>query len=119
MSADFLAVIAVFGTLKAGATFSVIDPLYPPERQRVYLEVAQPKALVNIKKATLEAGELSSIVRSYIDEFLSLIAEVPALYIDDNGFLSGGEKDSLAIFDAFQGKKSSSPGVLVGPDSNP
>lgn len=32
-------VVAVMGVLKAGATFSVIDPAYPPARQCVYLQV--------------------------------------------------------------------------------
>jgi len=45
-------VVAVMGVLKAGATFSVIDPAYPPERQKVYFEVALPRALVIIEKAT-------------------------------------------------------------------
>ncbi|CAZ85576.1 unnamed protein product [Tuber melanosporum] len=39
-------VVAVMGVLKAGATFSVIDPAYPPARQNIYLQVAQPRALV-------------------------------------------------------------------------
>lgn len=32
-------VVAIMGILKAGATFSVIDPAYPEDRQIVYLEV--------------------------------------------------------------------------------
>ncbi|RJE16600.1 L-aminoadipate-semialdehyde dehydrogenase, large subunit, partial [Aspergillus sclerotialis] len=52
-------VVAVMGILKSGATFSVIDPAYPPERQNVYLDVARPRALVVIEKATRDAGELS------------------------------------------------------------
>ncbi|KAM5351841.1 hypothetical protein ACJ41O_004564 [Fusarium nematophilum] len=42
----------------SGAIMSVLDPLYPPTRQQIYLEVAQPCALVNIAKATDEAGPL-------------------------------------------------------------
>ena len=112
-------VIAVIGTLKAGATFSVIDPLYPPERQRIYLEVAHPKALVNIRKATIDAGELSAFVRSYIGQSLQLKTEVPALYIDSKGTLSGGCRDGTDIFDSVQTKRSLSPEVITGPDSNP
>ena len=112
-------VVAVMGVLKAGATFSVIDPAYPPDRQKIYLEVAQPRALVNIEKATIEAGELSQTVRSYIHEKLKLKTEVPALRIGDDGILSGGTVDGSDIFASERKHASSSPGVLVGPDSNP
>ena len=43
--------IAVMGVLKAGATFSVIDPAYPPARQNIYLSVAKPKGLIGLEKA--------------------------------------------------------------------
>ena len=112
-------VVAVMGVLKAGATFSVIDPLYPPERQKIYLEVAQPKALVNIYKATIEAGQLSQTVRSYIDESLKLKAEVPALRLADDGSLHGGEIQGKDVFEAVRADASRNPNVLVGPDSNP
>ena len=112
-------VVAVMGVLKAGATFSVIDPAYPPERQKIYLEVAQPRALVNIHKATIEAGHLSQLVRDYIDNDLQLKTEVPALRIGDDGRLSGGFRDGQDILDWQRGSATMSPGVLVGPDSNP
>jgi len=114
-------VVAVMGVLKAGATFSVIDPAYPPERQKIYLEVAQPRAVVNIAKATMEAGPLSRLVRDYIDDELTLKAEVPALRIDDDGFLSGGcgVVDDQDVLDAQRKLAAKPPGVVVGPDSNP
>ncbi|KAI4121611.1 MAG: hypothetical protein LQ347_006797 [Umbilicaria vellea] len=112
-------VVAVMGVLKAGATFSVIDPAYPPDRQIVYLEVAQPRALVVIEKATIEAGELSCKVRSFIQEHLQLKTEVPALRINDNGSVHGGVFEGHDIFDPQRSQASRSPGVLVGPDSNP
>ncbi|SLM34666.1 l-aminoadipate-semialdehyde dehydrogenase large subunit [Lasallia pustulata] len=112
-------VVAVMGVLKAGATFSVIDPAYPPDRQIIYLEVAQPRALVIIEKATIEAGELSSKVRSFIQEHLQLKTEVPGLRIDNNGNLHGGIFEGHDIFDSQRSQASTSPGVLVGPDSNP
>ena len=108
-------VVAVMGVLKAGGTFSVIDPLYPPERQKVYLEVAQPKALINIRKATDEAGPLSHLVRSYIDEFLHLKVEVPALRLLDDGQLAGLTEGVKSVHAPVR----EHPGVLVGPDSNP
>ena len=112
-------VVAVMGVLKAGATFSVIDPAYPPERQKIYLEVAQPRALVNIAKATEEAGPLSGLVRNYIDTELKLKTEIPALQIGPNGFLSGGLIDGQDALDLQRKLSSESPNVLVGPDSNP
>ena len=112
-------VVAVMGVLRAGGTFSVIDPAYPPERQKIYLEVAQPRALINIKKATQEAGELSQLVRSYIDTELNLKTEVPSLYIEDNGNLLGGKLYAGDIFDSLRNHANVGPDVLVGPDSNP
>ena len=113
-------VVAVMGTLKAGATFSVLDPAYPPDRQNIYLEVAKPRALVVIEKATKEAGEISQKVREYIAANLDLCTEVPALALQNDGSLSGGidysGKDVLAGYTTVQSR---SPGVVVGPDSTP
>lgn len=114
-------VVAVMGILKAGATFSVIDPAYPPERQNIYLDVARPRALVNIAKATRDAGELSDIVRSFINEHLELRTEVPALALQDDGTLVGGSIDANGqdVFTNQVNLKSKSVGVIVGPDSTP
>ncbi|ODH46207.1 L-aminoadipate-semialdehyde dehydrogenase [Paracoccidioides brasiliensis] len=112
-------VVSIMGTLMSAATMSILDPAYPPARQQIYLEVSQPCALVNIARATDEAGPLAPIVRKYIDEELKLKAEVPSLRIHDNGFLSGGEIDGTDIFAQVRAKASSPPDTLVGPDSNP
>ncbi|KAI9839556.1 MAG: large subunit of alpha-aminoadipate reductase [Sarea resinae] len=112
-------VVAVMGALKAGAAFSVIDPAYPPDRQNIYLDVARPRALVVIEKASREAGELSEKVRSFIDTNLELRAEVPSLILKDDGSLLGGMiggQDVLAPQTSLKGKP---PGVVVGPDSTP
>lgn len=98
---------------------SVLDPLYPPTRQQIYLEVAQPCALVNIARATDEAGPLAPLVRRYIDEELKLKTEVPSLRIGDDGFLFGGEVDGRDVFETVRAKAELPPAVLVGPDSNP
>ena len=98
---------------------SILDPAYPPTRQKVYLEVAQPRALVNIAKATDEAGPLAPVVRRYIDEELQLKAEVPLLCIDDSGVLSGGDIGGKDLFAQIRTKASSPPGTQVGPDSAP
>ena len=113
-------VVAVMGVLKAGATFSVIDPAYPPNRQIIYLDVARPRALVVIDKATRDAGPMGRNVREWIRQNLELRAEVPALKLQDDGSLLGGSvgagKDCLA---AAVFKKADLPGVVVGPDSTP
>lgn len=113
-------VVAVMGTLKAGGTFSVLDPAYPPDRQNIYLDVSRPRALVIIEKATQDAGELSEKVRGFIKENLNLRTEVPALRLRDDGFLHGGSLDGgKDIFEASRDLKAKSPGVVVGPDSTP
>lgn len=112
-------VVAVMGILKAGATFSVLDPAYPPDRQNIYLEVSRPKALIIIAKATEEAGELSEKVRSFVDMNLDLRTEVAALALLDDGTLLGGTLRGADIFDGVLSLKSRSPGIVVGPDSTP
>ncbi|KAE8148773.1 hypothetical protein BDV25DRAFT_12114 [Aspergillus avenaceus] len=112
-------VVAVMGILKAGATFSVIDPAYPPERQCIYLDVARPRALINIEKATKDAGELSEKVRSFIQENLQLRTEVPALALQDDGSLLGGSTDGQDVLANQVPLKSMPVGVVVGPDSIP
>jgi L-aminoadipate-semialdehyde dehydrogenase len=113
-------VVAIMGVLKAGATFSVIDPLYPPARQIIYLDVAKPRALVVIKKATEHAGGFAPEVTDWITENLELRTTVPELVLLDDGELKGGAvmtgQDALADAQALKVKL---PGVVVGPDSTP
>ena len=113
-------VVAVMGVLKAGATFSVIDPAYPPDRQIIYLDVARPRALVVIDKATRDAGPLDRSVRDWIKENLQLRTEVPALKLEGSGTLLGGSMNAgqECLTDSTL-KKASLPGVVVGPDSTP
>ncbi|KAJ9609061.1 large subunit of alpha-aminoadipate reductase [Cladophialophora chaetospira] len=112
-------VVAVMGTLKAGGTFSVLDPAYPPDRQNIYLDVSRPRALVVIDKATQDAGELSEKVRGFISDNLKLKTEVPALRLQDDGFLQGGDVNGNDVFEAARRRKSQRTGVVVGPDSTP
>ncbi|KAI9804752.1 MAG: putative NRPS-like protein biosynthetic cluster [Sarcosagium campestre] len=112
-------VVAVMGALKAGATFSVIDPAYPPDRQIIYLDVARPRALVIIERASQEAGRLSEKVRSFIKEHLQIRTEVPALELEKDGQLSGGLIDGKEVLSLQKSLKDTMPGVLVGPDSTP
>lgn len=112
-------VVTVMGILKAGATFSVIDPSYPPDRQNIYLDVARPRALVVIDKATKEAGELTDKVRSFIKENLHLKTTVPGLQLKDDGTLVGGLVDGKDVLEPQTSLASKGPGVVVGPDSIP
>ena len=112
-------VVAIMGVLKAGATFSVIDPAYPDDRQIVYLDVARPRALVVLEKASREAGQLGEKVRTYIKDHLSLRTEVPGLMLQDDGTLVGGLVHGHDRLNDEQALKAKLPGVLVGPDSTP
>ncbi|OTB17728.1 hypothetical protein K445DRAFT_315485 [Daldinia sp. EC12] len=112
-------VIALMGTLASGATMTVLDPAYPPARQKIYLEVSQPRALIKIGRATDENGPLADLVQGYIDQELRLKAQVPELRLLDDGTVSGGQVDSQDIFEPLRSFASSPPDVIVGPDSNP
>ncbi|KAI0895038.1 large subunit of L-aminoadipate-semialdehyde dehydrogenase [Annulohypoxylon nitens] len=112
-------VVAFMGTLASGATMTVLDPAYPPARQKIYLEVSQPRALIKIGRATDENGPLASLVQDYIDQELQLKAQVPELRLIDDGSLLGGQVDGQDIFKDIKSLASSPPNVIVGPDSNP
>ncbi|TIB62058.1 hypothetical protein E3P78_02521 [Wallemia ichthyophaga] len=106
-------VVAVMGVLKAGATFSVIDPAYPPSRQNIYLQVARPRGLVVLDRA----GVLSAEVKDYINQELDLCVQVPALRLTKDG-LRGGSLDGQQDILANPSPKSvQHPGVILGPDS--
>jgi L-2-aminoadipate reductase len=101
-------------------SFSVIDPLYPPDRQVIYLDVAQPRALIIIDKATQDAGPLSGQVRSFIKENLKLRTEVPGLKLQDDGtLLAGRSEDGSDIFASAGPEARTSPNVEIGPDDTP
>lgn len=109
--------VCVMGVLKAGATFSVIDPAYPPARQTVYLDVAKPKGLIVIKAA----GTLDQFVEDFITEKLNVVSRIPSIAIQNDGSILGGklpqqDQDCLAPYEHLKTKRT---GVVVGPDSNP
>ncbi|KIM33712.1 hypothetical protein M408DRAFT_60290 [Serendipita vermifera MAFF 305830] len=101
-------VVAVMGILKAGGTFSVIDPAYPPSRQTVYLNVARPRGLIVL----LGAGTIHKSVREFITTELNICVEISGLEMQENGV--------VAAKDGFQGAEELSgqdPAVALGPDS--
>lgn len=107
------------GALKAGATVSVVDPQYPPERQTVLLDVAKPKFLVCIQKANEDSGPPSDLVLQFVSSSLSLKSTIPALELSDNGELKGGFVDGKDCLDASIYSREDPINVLIGPDSTP
>ena len=112
-------VVSIMGVLAAGATICILDPAYPPLRQKVYLDCAKPCGLIILARALEEGGPLAPLVRSYIDEELHLKSEIPSLRLFDDGTLEGGKLDNREVFYQVHARASSPPDVLVGPDSIP
>ncbi|KAF7317886.1 Alpha-aminoadipate reductase Lys1p [Mycena kentingensis (nom. inval.)] len=102
-------VVAVMAVLKAGATFSVIDPAYPAARQILYLQVAQPRGLVVLKGA----GTIHPTVREYLAADLKVRVEVPAVEVLPSGEILSDD-DALKDL-AHLG--ATDPNVTLGPDS--
>jgi L-aminoadipate-semialdehyde dehydrogenase len=112
-------VVAYMGALKAGATVSVLDPQYPPERQKILLDVANPRFLVCIQRANEESGKPDDMVMDFIASNLKIKSTVPALKLSDNGELKGGIVDGKDCLEPQIKSRGEIPNVLVGPDSNP
>ena len=87
----------------------------------MYLDVARPRSLIVIEKASREEGRLSDPVREWIQKNLDLRAEVPGLELLDDGSVKGGSlsRDDRDVLQEQQSLKSQHPGVVVGPDSCP
>jgi L-aminoadipate-semialdehyde dehydrogenase len=107
------------GALKAGATVSVLDPQYPPDRQVTLLDVARPAFLVCIRQAIRESGALDAAVTAFVASTLSVKATVPALCLADDGRLDGGDVGGADCLAPQSGRRAEMPSVLVGPDSVP
>ena len=112
-------VVAIMGVLKAGATFSVIDPAYPPDRQIIYLDIARPRALIVIADLNQERIPLPRKVESYIEENLQLRTLVPGLCMGRGGYLHGEAICACDVLDPQRRLQSQEPDVLIGPDSVP
>lgn len=92
---------------------------YPPDRQIIYLDVARPRALVIIEKASQEAGKLSEQVRDWISKNLDLKTEISGLMLQDDGTLIGGEFDGKDVLQAQAHLTNKLPGIVIGPDDIP
>eukprot|EP01134_Creolimax_fragrantissima_P004436 CFRG4436T1 len=86
-------VVGIMGILKAGATFSVIDPAYPVDRQQVYLFVAQPKAIISLKLA----GKLNAEVQHFIDTELNVYCQLDGLHEDEPELLDEYPVESCGV----------------------
>ncbi|KAJ7048502.1 alpha-aminoadipate reductase Lys1p [Mycena amicta] len=107
-------VVAVMAVLKAGATFSVIDPAYPAARQILYLQVAQPRGLVVLKGA----GTIHPTVREYLATDLKIRVEVPAVEVLPTGEIFGGANDAGEdVLKSLVHLGATDPNVTLGPDS--
>lgn len=85
----------------------------------MYLDVARPRGLIVIEKASKEEGRLSDKVREWMKENLELRAEVPGLELLDDGSVMGGSRNGKDVLHDQQSLKGKHPGVVVGPDSTP
>lgn len=92
-------VVGIMGILKSGATFTVIDPAYPVDRQIIYLQVSTPRAVVTLAAA----GTLNPKVQEYIDTKLNVRCQLNGLGMAGAGPLEPHSTESA--------------GVVVGPDS--
>ncbi|PVV04413.1 hypothetical protein BB560_001095 [Smittium megazygosporum] len=111
-SADLL--VAIMGVLMSGATFSVIDPAYPPARQNIYLSVAKPRGVIVLDKA----GSLHQDVQQYIKDELDLGCTLDTVSLNDNGVLESRTCDLSEIKRSIESNPFSDEDVVqVGPDS--
>lgn len=97
----------------------LINSRYPSDRQIIYLDVARPKALFIIEKASQEAGKLSEQVRDWISSNLELKTEIPGLILQDDGSLDGGQIDGKDVLEPQRHLANQLPGIVIGPDDTP
>ncbi|KAI0521697.1 hypothetical protein F5B22DRAFT_595900 [Xylaria bambusicola] len=112
-------VVAYMGALKAGLTVSVLDPQYPPDRQITLLSVLKPDFLISIRRTLDEFGNLADNVCDYIKNDLKIKSSIPALELQNDGSLKGGDVDGQDCLAAQVSLREESPNVTVGPDSAP
>ena len=93
-------VCAILGVLKAGTTFSILDPAYPAARLLTYIEMIQPRGCIQIG----EAGPLPELLEEYLEELPDCCRLTFSTYMMD-------ETDN-----SFRNYPTESPPVQVGPD---
>ncbi|KAL8926884.1 MAG: hypothetical protein Q9208_002693 [Pyrenodesmia sp. 3 TL-2023] len=108
---DFVMIYAHRGTLLINGQCE--------DRQIIYLDVARPRALIIIEKASQEAGRLSEQVRHWISKNLDLKTEISGLMLQDDGTLIGGNIDGKDVLQAQAHMADKLPGIVVGPDDTP
>ena len=69
------------GILKSGATFTVIDPAYPVDRQIIYLKIAQSRGVISLGAA----GKVDPAVQEFIDSKLNVRCQLDGLEITAPG----------------------------------
>lgn len=110
---------AILGTLKAGATYTILDPAYPSVRLSEYLEQAQPHGLILLD----EAGILPKAIRDQVAQIpLCCQITLPRSYEGQNNmFLSeypttpttiGVGPDDLASITFTSGSTGRPKGIL-------
>ncbi|HSL81320.1 MAG TPA: amino acid adenylation domain-containing protein, partial [Thermoanaerobaculia bacterium] len=91
--------VAVFGVVKAGAAFAVLDPAYPAARLAACLEQLAPRAVVELAGA----GSLPAAAEAALGDGPCLRLRLPERgAADEEGYLAD--------------RPASPPGVAVGPD---
>lgn len=84
------------------------------------MEVAQPRALVVIKRASETAGGFDEKVTAWIANNLKLKTTVPELILKDDGTLAGGSVQGSDVLERAQPFKASTEGFPdIGPDDIP
>ena len=91
-----------------------VDPAYPPDRQNIYLQVAQPRALIVLKGA----GTIAPSVRQFIANEIQIRVEVPALELLPTGEIRGGSVDGADdVLTPQRSLADTDTNVVLGPDS--
>ena len=77
--------------------------------------MAQPKGLIVLSKA----GLIQQSVREYITNQLKLVCEIPALEINDDGYIEGGPQPNsdTDCLDTVRQLAADDVGLVIGPDS--
>ena len=91
----------------------LLDPAYPPSRQQIYLQVAQPRGLVVLAGA----GRIGPSVRGFLSNILKIRVEVPALEFSPTGEILGGVVDGTDVLKSRYQLSEVDPNVILGPDS--